>query len=165
MVPHPPEETGTEAGCMLQTQACFYHRFPIVASRTQAFLPSSEGHLMGRDWDIPEVEKGAVGTEGPCQRCHTRVTDGVALQAAGRGWHPWPGCTAQHHRHWFNRVGGPWGQVLPHCLSPFPPLFGSNRLSRGEWGWLYNPLRKCSAECPPRDCPALHCKTKSLCSL
>lgn len=36
--------------------------------------------------DLLEAEESLVGTEGPHQRCHSCITDGIALQAADRGW-------------------------------------------------------------------------------
>lgn len=57
---------------------------PAFPSITQSpFRPPAKERKEG--WGLLEAEERLVCAEGPHQRCHSRVADGVALQAADRG--------------------------------------------------------------------------------
>lgn len=57
---------------------------PAFSSTSQSpFRPPAKERREGRG--LLEAEERLVGAEGPHQRCYSRVTDGVALQAADRG--------------------------------------------------------------------------------
>lgn len=83
-------------GAQFQNQACPSHRFPTTGLPAPALLSQSQGSRTasgqkdapgGGVQDLLEAEEGLVDAKGPHQHGHSRVTDGVALQAADRTWH------------------------------------------------------------------------------
>ena len=102
-VPCPPERVGChrlrDPGCS-RTQLPNHRCLPNgpteggVAFPAPAFPPKSQRPFRPLDQrdtpagegrrDLLEADEGLVGAEGPHQRRHTCVTDGIALQAANR---------------------------------------------------------------------------------
>lgn len=58
--------------------------FPSKSQSPVRPLDQRETPVGEGSWDLLEADEGLVGTEGPHQCRHPRITDGIALQAANR---------------------------------------------------------------------------------
>lgn len=99
--------------------------FPSKSQSPVRPLDQRETPVGEGSWDLLEADEGLVGTEGPHQCRHPRITDGIALQAANRARYAWGGhprthrepllqpgdCRCQVQQSW----GTPGAVATPHC--------------------------------------------------